>query len=157
MRMATANIDQNLAGRKKKEHDRLRAALSEAKSDYEKASGNLLAAERKLDKATDAYCRWWDAWNSLVSPKAKGGSRIMAQRCSYCGRTYAQHKGRPCVDAPGFKKLLEQRETLSRKLAGRKGVVDYSQAGSPMLDEDLGWEPKKAGVSPEVKNAGRNP
>ena len=79
----------------------------------------------------------------------------MAQRCSYCERTRAQHKCKPCVDTPGFEKILEQREMLSRRLAGRKGIVDYSQAGSPMLDEDLGWESKKTEGSPEVKNADR--
>ena len=31
----------------------------------------------------------------------------MAQRCSYCGRTRLQHKGKPCVDVAGFLRVLK--------------------------------------------------
>lgn len=31
----------------------------------------------------------------------------MAQRCTYCGRTRKQHKGKPCVDVVGFRGVLK--------------------------------------------------
>lgn len=31
----------------------------------------------------------------------------MAQRCSYCGRTRKQHKGKPCIDVAGFRRVLD--------------------------------------------------
>jgi hypothetical protein len=34
---------------------------------------------------------------------------VMAQRCSYCGRTRTQHKGRPCIDVQGFRRVLHAR------------------------------------------------
>ena len=33
----------------------------------------------------------------------------MSQRCTYCGKTRTQHKGRACVDIQGFKKVLRER------------------------------------------------
>lgn len=50
----------------------------------------------------------------------------MAQRCSHCGRTKAQHKGPDgkylaCVDVEGFKRVLKEQAKAAGPESTRKG------------------------------------
>jgi hypothetical protein len=46
----------------------------------------------------------------------------MAQRCSYCGKTEKQHRGRPCVDVAGLRKGIIYMSPLEVRGEGNRGI-----------------------------------
>ena len=55
----------------------------------------------------------------------------MAQRCTYCGKTEKQHKGKPCFDTKGFVSYFTQEHS---RTGGEVKLTDLLKRA--FVDED---------------------